>query len=159
MVLELTDHHQDPKGLKLNFRLSLPLFGDRLGSKLIFVVLKLELFDSLKELAYFLSHGAFFLLLDVFEMPLINELDMIEFLSDSQQDLLLVLMELRMEDQEVDDGGNFVVKGGVQLMMLLTLLQENRSVFIDLGPVLDGLVPLFELHLVEAIAVLLLHED
>ena len=44
-------------------------------------------------------------------------------------------------------------------MILLALLQENTSVLVDPSPLLDGLIPLLELHLVEAIAVLLLHED
>jgi len=107
----------------------------------------------------FLGHGAFLLLLDVSKMPLINELNMIEFLSDSQQYFLFILMELRVKEEEVDDRCYFVVKSDIELMMRLALLKKSSSILVYLVSIFDELVPFFKLNLIEAKAVLLFHED
>jgi hypothetical protein len=77
MILELTHHHQRPKSLKLNFRLSLPLLRDHLSRNLLLLIFMFQLFDSLEKIANFLGHSAIFLLFNIFQMPLIDELNMV----------------------------------------------------------------------------------
>jgi len=159
VILQVTHYYQGPKCLQLNFSLILPLLGYSLGLEFLLFILIFELFDSLKEMSNFLGHGAFLLLLDVSKMPLINELNMIEFLSDSQQYFLFILMELRVKEEEVDDRCYFVVKSDIELMMRLALLKKSSSILVYLVSIFDELVPFFKLNLIEAKAVLLFHED
>lgn len=114
-------------------------------------------FNIFKEFNYFLSHSAFFLLFDISEMPLINELNLVEFISNSKKYFLLVLMKLWVKNEKIDNSGNFIVESDMKLMMDLTLMKKSRCVFLDRTSIFDRLIPLFELNFIKTIAVLLFH--